>query len=102
MNKKIYKAVSDRADNKCEVCGGYFGEYLQLHHIIGGRGKRQQCETVESCIMVDKKCHDEIHSNRELDLQLKIRLQNTYFEKGYTEEKIRNLMGGRIYCIRLR
>ncbi|KYH35853.1 hypothetical protein CLTEP_02460 [Clostridium tepidiprofundi DSM 19306] len=97
MNKKIYSAVMERANGYCEVCNRYFGEKLQLHHIVSGTGKRQKYETLTSCIAVCIECHNEIHSNRKLDLALKKLVQEKYFRQGLNEKEVREKMGGRIY-----
>ena len=34
---------------------------------------------------------------KELDLKLKLQLQDKYFKQGYSEEETRKLMGGRLY-----
>jgi len=95
MNKQVYKAVSDRAGGLCELCMQY--KPLQLHHIIGGVGKRKQHETVESCIMLCLDCHDEVEGNYRLDRALKKMVQAIYAGQGYGETEIRRMMGGKLY-----
>lgn len=84
--------------HKCYVCGKMGN--LQKHHIIYGHGKRKACETKESLIDICYYCHRLIHNpdDSSLDKNLKIQLQMTYFEKGYNEEKVRQLMGGKLIC----
>ena len=36
-------------------------------------------------------------NGRELNLKLKVKLQETYFKQGYSEEEVRKLMGGKLY-----
>ncbi len=95
MNKKVYEAVSERAGGLCELCMEY--KPLQLHHIIGGRGKRTQCETEYSCIMLCMDCHSEVHSRFRLDRALKKMVQALYMAQNYTEQEIRRMMGGKMY-----
>lgn len=95
MDKRIYKAVSERAGGLCELCGQY--KPLSLHHIIGGRGKRKVHETVDSCIMLCMDCHEEAESNFRLDRALKKIAQAIYAGQGHGETEIRRMMGGKLY-----
>lgn len=81
----------------CYVCGR--GGSLGKHHIIHGRGKRKACETRESLIDICHNCHKLVHNAESyaLDFILKLQLQDIYFKKGYPEEKVRKLMGGKLY-----
>ena len=100
MDKKIVQAVLERSEGLCEVCHSPY--MTQIHHIISGKGRRKEHENIDSVIMLCWNCH---HGNygthgkngRELDLRLKKELQEKYFNKGYEEEKVRWLMGGKIY-----
>lgn len=100
MNKKIVQAVMERSKGLCEVCGSNFK--TERHHIVKGRGKRKQHETVESVIALCWHCHYGTYGihGREghiLDRQLKLKLQETYFNQGYSVEEVRVMMGGKIY-----
>jgi 5-methylcytosine-specific restriction endonuclease McrA len=98
LNKAVYKAVMQRTGGYCENCGQHAP--LSLHHAIYGKGKRQKHETIESCFGLCWHCHQGaggVHHNRELDIRLKLIVQDRYREQGKTEEEIRELMGGRIY-----
>ena len=95
MNKQVYKAVSDRAGGLCELCGQY--KPLSLHHIVNGQGKRQQHETVESCIMLCADCHEVVHKDFRLDKALKKMVQAIYAGQGYGDMEIRRMMGGKMY-----
>ncbi len=97
MNKKLYATVSERANGACEICGEYGGEYLQLHHIINGSGKRRQHETEYSCIMLCVECHNEVHSNFRLNISLKKMVQALYMGQRYNEQEVRRMMGGKLY-----
>ena len=75
---------------------------VQHHHIIHGKGKRNQCETVYSLIALCWDCHHGtygVHGKNgyELDLQLKKNLERTYREMDLTEEEIKYWLGGRYY-----
>lgn len=100
MNKEVVQAVLERSQGLCEIC--YSSYMVQQHHIVGGRGKRNQHETVESVIALcwdhhygNKGCHGK--DGRELVLRLRRELQQTYFNQGYTEDQVREMMGGELY-----
>lgn len=100
MNKQIAQEVLDRSKGLCEVCGSR-GQHL--HHIIKGKGKRRQLESPENVINLCWECHmgtRGVHGRegRELDLKLKLTLQEKYFNQGYTETEVRAKMGGRLYA----
>jgi hypothetical protein len=98
MNKNVYREVMDRASGYCENCGQH--TRLSLHHAISGNGKRQKYETVESCFALCYHCHQGqkgVHNNRQLDIKLKLIVQDRYRELGYTEDEIREKMGGKLY-----
>ena len=100
MDKIIRQAVMERSQGLCELCES--NDRVEPHHIIKGRGKRLQHETKESVIALCWGHHhgtDGVHGKNgyKLDLKLKIQLQQTYFNQGYTEEKVRKMMGGKLY-----
>ena len=95
MDKRIYKAVADRAGGLCELCLEY--KPLQLHHIISGSGKRKQHETVESCIMLCVDCHRAAHNDFRVNRLLKKTVQLVYLCEGYTIDQVRRMMGGKLY-----
>lgn len=101
MDKKIVQAVLERSGGVCENCGA--ADYrVQLHHIIKGRGKRKEHETIDSVILLCWNCHHGTYGvhgreGKELDLKLKRQLQEKYFSQGYTENEVRKLMGGKLY-----
>ena len=100
MNKKVVNRVLERSKGLCELCESH--DRVQLHHILGGNGKRKQHETAQSVIAL---CYDHHHgtygvhgkNGHELSLTLKQNLQQTYFNMGYTEEEVKRLMGGKFY-----
>lgn len=75
---------------------------VQKHHIIGGLGKRTQCETIFSLIAL---CWDHHYGNEgihgkdgyALDLKLKQDLERKYREMDLTEEEVKYWLGGRYY-----
>ncbi len=83
---------------QCEICGSTQG--VQQHHIV----KRSQGggDNEENLIYL---CWEHHHGTRgvhgregrELDLQLKLDLQQKYFDQGKSEKEVRKLMGGKIY-----
>ena len=101
MDKQVVRAVLERSQGVCELCGS--SDRVQLHHIIGGVGKRRECETVESVIAL---CHYHHHDTNgvhgkngaKLSLTLKQKLQKIYLDKGYAENEVRKLLGGKLYA----
>lgn len=84
---------------ECELCGSH--ELVQRHHIVKGRGKRKQHENEHSTILLCWYCHHGtfgVHGKNgyALDRKLKIDLQEKYFSMGYTEDEVREMMGGKI------
>lgn len=99
MDKEIVREVIARSNSLCEVCGNLGSE---LHHVIKGNGKRKQHERAESIVLLCMDCHrgtNGIHGKNgsELDLKLKRKLQDDYYNQGYSEDEVRSLMGGKIY-----
>lgn len=100
MNKEIARIVEERSENLCELCEGNY--MVQFHHIISGKGKRKECETEQSVIALCWDCHHGdfgVHgmNGHQLELKLKLGLQGKYFDMGKTDDKVRKLMGGKIY-----
>src|SRR5699024_956156 len=101
MDPKIIEAVRKRSKGLCEVCGSNY--LLQHHHIVGGRGKRKQCENEHSIILLCWNCHHGskwgVHgkNGKDLNLYLKRKLQEKYFDMRYTESEVREKMGGKLY-----
>jgi len=95
MDKKIYEAVSNRADGECEVC--HRSGNLELHHIL----RRKVPATVSNCIMLCYEHHRGTYGvhgkeGHELDFKLKLELQKKYTEN-YPTMDLKTLMGGRFY-----
>lgn len=100
MNKKVYEAVKKRSGELCEICGS--NHLVEVHHILYGKGKRNQYESIDSCIDLCWEHHhgkNGVHgkNGHEIDIKLKRQLQDKYFDMGYTEDEVRGKMGGKIY-----
>ena len=96
--KKIRKQVKERADGYCEWCGQK-AQILEIHHIIKRRKGIHRPETlIVLCGPVTFKgtCHYRAE-NKDFGHRLKLALQQHYRLKGYSEEEVRRLMGGKIY-----
>lgn len=98
--KKLYQRVLERSDGICEICRG--NHMVQMHHVIGGNGKKRQHESYESVLMLCWDCHhgnDGVHgkNGHKLDKELKQEVQDKYFDQGYEEEEVRKMMGGKLY-----
>ena len=99
-SKKRHEIVAERSGGLCEICHSSY--MVQHHHIIGGSGKRKQCETIYSLIALCYECHHgdygvEGNRDRSLDKQLKENLQITYQKLGLKDEELRYWLGGRYY-----
>ena len=100
INKKLKDKVVNRSGGLCEICNS--NHMVQIHHIIGGSGKRKQHENEFSLINLCWKHHhgtNGVHgkNGKELDLKLKKELEQRYREQGLEEEEILYLLGGRYY-----
>lgn len=99
-SKQRYEKVIERSKGLCELC--YSPNTTQIHHIIFGKGKRKQCETVYSLINLCWECHQGtygVHGREgaKLDLELKQELQRTYEGMGMSEDEVRRWLGGKLY-----
>lgn len=95
----IYQEVKERDNYTCQAC---YGPGEEIHHIIYGRGKRKEHENIDSLILLCRQCHrgtNGVHgkNGHKLNMRLKRALQAKYFKQGYSEEEVRELMGGRLY-----
>ena len=93
---RLRKQVYERSNMLCENCTGHEG--LNIHHIIK-RSTWRETENINSLILLCRQCHhnDIENGNGNLRKRLKLDLQAKYFAMGYTEERVRVLMGGMIY-----
>lgn len=97
---KIAKEVLEKYNGCCKICGSH--HMVQLHHIISGNGKRKQHQNKHSVVPLCWAHHhgtQGVHGRegRELDIALKKELQHKYKDMGYSEEEIRQEMGGKLY-----
>jgi len=103
MDKHIYNQALERSEGGlCECYGCQSNNNTQLHHIIKGSGKRTQCERIESVLFLCWEHHFGnygVHgkNGHVLDMKLKIKLQETYFNLGMSEDDVRKLLGGKLY-----
>ena len=96
MRTNVRERVNERSNGVCEIC--FSPQGVQHHHIIKGKGKRNECETVHSVIALCWECH---HGNKgvhgkygkELDEYLKRNLEKRYKELGYEGLELQQLMG---------
>jgi len=98
MDKGIYKEVSERANGSCENCKQYYGERLELHHIL----RRKVPATANNTIMLCISCHRGtrgIHGRdgHGLDIKLKLELSDRLQESGLDGEALKQALGGRYY-----
>lgn len=95
-NKNKKSKYTEYRKDYCHICGVY--KMTSGHHLIGGHGKRIECETEESVIRICDKCHKFLHSSQgqKMNHKLKLRLQEKYFKQGKTEDEVRKLMGGKL------
>lgn len=84
---------------ECRVCGKPGN--LHRHHVIYSHGKRKVWETRESLIDICYDCHKLVHTREgfDIDMRLKLQLQAEYFKKGYSAEKVQQLMAGKLYLL---
>ena len=90
--QKTRQEVYDRADYRCEICGDI--RIDGIHHVIKRRHRNHRAEAL---ILLCPKCHRLAEQEHKLGRKLKLRLQRYYEGEGYSEDKIRRLMGGRLY-----
>jgi hypothetical protein len=100
IDKKIYEAAYHRSNGLCEICGS--NDRVTLHHIIYGNGKRTEYESLEGAIFLCYEHHQGVRGVHGRDghpfsLQLKLNLQQRYFDEGFTEDEVRVKMGGKLY-----
>lgn len=97
--KKIAPKVLERSSGLCKACSS---SGTELHHCIGGSGKRKQHQNEYSVVLLCFECHRGTHGvhgreGKAIDIKLKTQLQDTYFNQGYSEDEVRKKMGGRMY-----
>ena len=95
MNLEVYAAVRKRANGRCELCGKLTSD-LELHHVVSGYGRRQQYESIDTCLMLCHECHEQVHRDAKLHRALKMLVQERLKVAGKSEDEIRTIMGGRL------
>ena len=69
---------------KCELCGRWTN--LETHHLMNGNGLRKRADEDGLVIKVCRDCHNKIHANSALRLELKRRAQHRYMSTHSLEE----------------
>lgn len=69
----------------CEECGRYCA--LQTHHSMN-KFNRKRLEMPGTVFHLCYLCHNELHSNRELDLKYKRKATQYLFDIGWSKEEI--------------
>lgn len=95
----IFEQVLERDNYKCIICGA---RDIEVHHILGGTGRRKQQQRIETMVCLCAEHHrgtNGVHgmNGKKLDNKLKMKLQRSYFKEGYSIDETRNLMGGKLY-----
>lgn len=81
-----------RSGYKCEGCGECEG-YLENHHSITGKNRRELYEAEWNTYIVGKKCHE----NGAVKMMLLKRTQQNIRDKGGTDDQIREITGKKCY-----
>lgn len=63
VTEETYNSVYTRDKGECRLCGS---NKIQLHHIIYRSEDKSKINDVDNCIMLCKRCHDLVHSNKKL------------------------------------
>jgi len=96
--EKVKQQIHERADKRCEHCGtsnlNNCGQVpAGIHHIIP---RRKRVHRTETLILLCSQCHTRAEQGY-FGKQLRLRLQQHYRLKGYSEKRVRELMGGKSY-----
>ena len=62
VEDKTYKAVYERDNGICRVCGS--GRNLHLHHVIYRSEDKSKINDINNCIMLCNECHEIVHKNK--------------------------------------
>ena len=100
IDKKVAAIVVERSAGRCENCGKAFHRKPSLHHIL--KRKPGLVDDIHNIIYLCYDCDsgtNGVHGRdgHALDLKLKIRCQEAYFNEGYSEAEVRIKMGRRLY-----
>jgi len=94
VSPELYAEVKKRSGGKCEICGKKAKTFIH-HLIIGKLRKSWTGNLIDLC----DECHNKdgslkaIHHNSDVYEREMIKLQNRYFEMGYTSDQVRFLLG---------
>ena len=96
--EKVIQAVLERSGGVCEICGS--NDRCQIHHIV----YRSQATNhdIENLILLCYRHHFGTYGvhgkhGKALNLELKRKTQQMYFDKGLSEEEVRRKMGEKLY-----
>lgn len=65
----------------CARCGS---PYVELHEVFNGSGSREKSKKYGLVIPLCRRCHSLVHSNQEIDRQLKLEVQREFIKRyGY-------------------
>ncbi|MCK4665086.1 MAG: hypothetical protein KAT68_19615 [Bacteroidales bacterium] len=101
ISQELYDECKERSGGKCEV-KGCNDETDSLHHLVGRRRVAWSGNLIFLCQLHHQGAQG-IHGygkGTELRLKLLKKLQNKYFDMGFTEEEVRYLLGsksGKLY-----
>jgi 5-methylcytosine-specific restriction endonuclease McrA len=95
VSPELAETILERANYRCEVCGK--GSLTEIHHIVGRKVDANEYNLTLLCWDCHKGTNG-IHgmNGKDLDHRLKSELQTKYFELGYKENEIRELMSGKL------
>lgn len=75
---------------ECELCGRY--DYLEEHHLIPGRGLRDLSDKYKLTKNLCRRCHNKVHSDKELLIKSKQEGQRK-FERTHKREEFIKIFG---------
>jgi len=98
ITQKEYDQVFNKDKGRCHECGTTYG--LEYHHVIFK--SKHVPNTVDNGVMLCSKDHRGTYGvhgkfGKNLDLKLKLELQNIYKSRDLDFNEIKALMGGRHY-----
>ena len=93
VSQELYDAVKERSKNVCEICGKRKAK--EVHHLAKRRRKAWLGNLIDLCW----ECHNRpgsmeaIHHNEDVYDREMLKLQNKYFEMGYSGNEVKYLLG---------
>ena len=94
LSNKLRKEVEKKANYMCELCGRS-GNH-QVHHIFSGKGRKDKTERIECLAYLCINCHRKLHDTGANNRYLKLKAQSELSSKGYNEDEIRKIVGGKL------